>query len=139
MPPHAKPLALDNHFHRGAFGAVRPRSRLAQHTPKQLDGKPPDARIPIPVGERRLHRRDGVSPRGPACPLPVLVVFFGSVSDWQPNPFTAELCTRGPETGLAVVNFYVYFWGDTGGDRHGCPYGRWAANLADVCTYVAAQ
>lgn len=73
------------------------------------------------------------------APVPVLVVCFGGTSDRQPNPFTAELCTRASEAGLAVVTFDVYGWGETGGDRNGWTYGRWAANLADVCRYVGAQ
>jgi acetyl esterase/lipase len=38
-----------------------------------------------------------------------------------------------------VVTFDFYGWGETGGDPNGWTYGRWAANLADVCTYVGGQ
>lgn len=73
------------------------------------------------------------------APVPVLVVCFGGISDRQLYPFTAELCARLTVAGAAVVTFDFYRWGETGGAPSGWTYGRWAANLADVCTYVSAQ
>ncbi len=95
------------------------------------------ARFQLASGDRNVgtvYLPEGRQGRGPA-----LVVCFGSASDQKPNPFTAELCARGPEAGLAVVTFDVYGWGETGGNPDGWTYGRWAANLADVCRWVATQ
>ena len=38
-----------------------------------------------------------------------------------------------------MVTFDFYGWGDTGGDLNAWTYGRFAANLADVCTYISAR
>jgi dipeptidyl aminopeptidase/acylaminoacyl peptidase len=73
------------------------------------------------------------------APMPVLIVCFGGTSVRQLYPFTVELCARLTAAGAAVVTFDFYGWGETGGDPSGWTYGRWAANLADVCTYVSAQ
>lgn len=71
--------------------------------------------------------------------LPVLILCHGWPGDRTLNPFGEELVARGTEAGLAVVNFDFFSSGETGGDPHGMSDGRWAANLADVCTYVAGQ
>lgn len=71
--------------------------------------------------------------------LPVLVVCFGGSSNERPSLFTQELCRRGTEVGMGVVTFDFYGWGETPGDPNDWTYGRWAANLADVCTHVIAQ
>jgi hypothetical protein len=42
------------------------------------------------------------------------------------------------DAGLAVVTFDFYSRGETAGDPRQGTYGRWAANLADVCGYVSA-
>ena len=73
------------------------------------------------------------------APMPVLIVCFGGTSDRQLYPFTVELCARLTAAGAAVVTFDFYGWGETGGDPSGWTYGRWAANLADVRTYVSGQ
>jgi len=73
------------------------------------------------------------------APVPVLAVCFGGISDRQLYPFTVDLCARLTAAGAAVVTFDFYGWGETGGDPDDWTYGRWAANLADVCTYVRAQ
>jgi hypothetical protein len=71
--------------------------------------------------------------------MTVLIVCFGGTSDRQLYPFTVELCARLTAAGAAVVTFDFCGWGETGGDPSGRTYGRWAANVADVCTYVSAQ
>jgi dipeptidyl aminopeptidase/acylaminoacyl peptidase len=78
-------------------------------------------------------------PEKQAAAVPVLVVCGGGISDRQPGPFTVELCTRLTEAGAGVVTFDFYSTGETGGDPSDWTYGRWAANLTDVCTYVSAQ
>jgi dipeptidyl aminopeptidase/acylaminoacyl peptidase len=69
----------------------------------------------------------------------VLIVCFGGISDREPYPFTIELRTRLTAAGAAVVTFDFHGWGDTGGDPSDWTYGRWAANLADVCNWVVTQ
>jgi dipeptidyl aminopeptidase/acylaminoacyl peptidase len=78
-------------------------------------------------------------PQERVAPVPVLVVCFGGISDRQLYSFTIELCTHLIAAGAAVVTFDFYGWGETGGDPNDWTYGRWASNLADVCTYVRAQ
>lgn len=71
--------------------------------------------------------------------VPVLIICHGWPGDRTLNAFGEQLVARCTEAGLAVVNFDFYSGGETGGDPQGMSDGRWAANLADVCTYVADQ
>jgi hypothetical protein len=78
-------------------------------------------------------------PESRAAPVPVLVVCLGGVTVLQPSPFTVELYNRLMAVGAGVVTFDFYGMGETGGDPNDWTYGRWTANLIDVCTYVSAQ
>ncbi len=73
------------------------------------------------------------------APLPALIVCHGWPGDRRLSPFTEELVARATEVGAAVVTFDFYSSGETGGDPRGMSDGRWAANLADICAYVAGQ
>ncbi|MBV9282811.1 MAG: alpha/beta hydrolase [Chloroflexi bacterium] len=95
------------------------------------------SRFQLPGGDRNVGTV--YLPEEVAAPMPVLVVCFGGSSDRQPYPFTAGLCARLTAAGAGVVTFDVFGWGETGGDPNGWTYGRYAANLADVCTYVRDQ
>jgi acetyl esterase/lipase len=78
-------------------------------------------------------------PERRAAPVPVLIVCLGGINDLQPSPFTIELCDRLTAAGAGVVTFDFFGMGETGGNSNDWTYGRWAANLTDVCTYVSAQ
>ena len=72
-------------------------------------------------------------------PLAVLVI----AHDWGASraftPFTGALCAAAVGAGMAVVAFDFFGCGETGGDFASMTYGRWAANLRDVCLYIEAQ
>ena len=96
-----------------------------------------ESRFQLPGGDRNVGTV--YLPEERPTTVPVLIVCLGGATHRQPFPFTAELCARAMDAGLAVVTFDFYSWGETAGDPREGTYGRWAANLADVCTYVSAQ
>src|ERR687886_1300173 len=97
----------------------------------------PASRFQLAGGDRNVGTVYLPEERPPT--VPVLIVCLGGVTHRQPFPFTAELCARAMNAGLAVVTFDFYSWGETAGDPRRGTYGRWAANLAHVCSYVSAQ
>ena len=94
-------------------------------------------RFQLDQGDRNvgtIHLPDDLSK-----PLPVLVVCIPGPGNAEPTAFTQSLRRRGTAAGMAVVTFDLHGWGDTGGDPNEGSYGRWAANLADVCTYISSH
>ncbi|GCE15378.1 alpha/beta hydrolase family protein [Tengunoibacter tsumagoiensis] len=71
--------------------------------------------------------------------LPVLIICHGWGGDKTLNVFAEQVCQRLIALSMAVVAFDFFGCGETGGDYRFMTYGRWADNLSDVCTYVAAQ
>jgi dienelactone hydrolase len=95
------------------------------------------SRFQLPGGDRNVGTV--YLPEVGPTTVAVLIVCLGGATHRQLFPFTAELCARAVDAGLAVVTFDFYSWGETAGDPRQGTYGRWAVNLADVCSYVSAQ
>lgn len=91
----------------------------------------------IDAGDRNAGTLYLPHPR--ARDLPVLILCHDWGADRRLSPFTSMLCVRAVEHGIAVVTFDLFGCGETGGDFRQMTYGRWAANLHDVCRYVEEQ